>query len=141
MSVTKSASYSLLSDIHKIDAQISEILRRIRKDTAERNIGDTLLASKELLAVINRRQLITGESDGFDDEIVELSRRREELISRMSGLATTVKTTKHGFYFYETDGYEKIFNARKIPDLTVEGFYELINSEPKQNRVKRLRSR
>jgi putative membrane fusion protein len=133
VSVTKSASYSLLSDIHKIDAQISEILRRIRKDTAERNIGDTLLASKELLAVINRRQLITGESDGFDDEIVELSRRREELISRMSGLATTVKTTKHGFYFYETDGYEKIFNARKIPDLTVEGFYELINSEPKQN--------
>lgn len=131
--VTKSASYSLLSDIHKIDAQISEILRRIHKDTAERNIGDTLLVSKELLAVINRRQLITGESDGFDDEIAALSRRRADLISRMSGLATTVKTSKHGFYFYETDGYEEIFNAGKIPDLTVDEFYELINAQPEQN--------
>lgn len=133
VSVAQSASYSLLSDIHKIDAQISEILRRIHKDTAERNVGDTLLASKELLAAINRRQLITGESDGFDDEIDALSRRRAELISRMSGLATTVKTSKHGFYFYEADGYEEIFNAGKIPDLTVEEFYELINAQPEQN--------
>ena len=95
----------------------------------------------ELLILLNKKQLITGEVSGssFENLINSATERKRQLETQMavSGVGSdAVYSDKSGIFYSRVDGYENYFTADALKTLDFDKFGELIKKEPDINILK-----
>ena len=120
------------SDTGALDTRISSSYMSIRQN-AEAGLYSTLPKRRdELLTLINKRRLITGAVDSFDDVIEDLNSQRNAITAQHGDLAEAVTTNESGYFYSELDGYEGIFGTDQVETMNFDTFDQMLASEPRQ---------
>ena len=115
--------------VENIDKQIKERLFSVIGQ-ADGGQYSALEESKEqLLNLLNRRQLITGKVENFNERISALTAELNGLSSQVSGEAQTITTPQAGFFSSEVDGYENLTDLSSLSSLTTSQASELIATQ------------
>ncbi|MCD7776471.1 MAG: hypothetical protein LUH54_03755, partial [Firmicutes bacterium] len=113
-----SAEYASVSDVNRIDTSIVSTLSDIRSCASKKSLSSAYTLVEDLLSDMNLRGLVTGEIDGYEDEIEALEAERSALLAEMTNVAETIVSDRSAYYFYGVDGYESAFAFDDIDSLT-----------------------
>lgn len=107
-------------DIGTLNAKIFDSFNGIFSVTARGNYSSLQATREEMLALMNRRKLATGQELNFNEQLAVLKAKRETLIAQ-TGQPTGVLTAEKSGYFVSTvDGYESILTPDKLDNITPE---------------------
>ncbi|MBE6538800.1 MAG: hypothetical protein E7671_05005 [Ruminococcaceae bacterium] len=118
------------TDTHSVDKNISSFYRMILSNVAQGKFSHAIRTTDSLLIQMNRRQMITGEAEGYSALRNSLEARKNSLSAKLTGLSETVFSDKSGYFFTGVDGYENILNTEALSSMSVSSFYELISRAP-----------
>ena len=118
-------------DTNTIDNKINELLYIIRDKIEDGDVEYALYRKDELLAYLNKRQVVTQNVQGYDEQIQALQTERDSLTSQLINLEEKITVPTPGYFYSNADGYENLFDYSKITDLTLETYNTAIDSDPK----------
>lgn len=121
---------NIIIDISKIDQQISENLVGIKSNAVKGDFRSSAQNGDELLTILNKRQILSKQTDGFDEKIAQLENEKTNLSHSLTGLKTTVTTSSGGYFSAAVDGYETIFSVDKLKNMTVDSFEQMRSEMP-----------
>ena len=120
----------MTSDTSNIDSKLTELYYNIRSGLENGNISGVLSNSDDMLTLLNRRMVITGEIDGFDDKIQLLETEREKYESSLGAVTTSIYSDRSGYFYSTCDGYESIFTADAALDMSYDDFIDFTLRSP-----------
>lgn len=126
-------SQYVVTDLGAIDGEITEVFADVYASGSAGNLSDAIDGSAELLAMLNRRNLIVSSTTDFTKEKEMLLERRRELEAKIDAGSESVYANTSGYFYSNVDGYEEIFTPDKIENLTLKSFYELTSQQPEEN--------
>lgn len=115
--------------VENIDKQIKERLLSVIGQADSGQYSALEESKEQLLNLLNRRQLITGKAENFNERISDLTAQLDSLSSKFSGEAQTITTTQAGFFFSEVDGYENLTDLSTLTSMTTEEIGNLIATQ------------
>lgn len=119
-----------VSDTKTEDEKIRGYLETVIKSKRDGNLAAISNLSGELLVSLNRRELIVTSRTSYDAEIADLRRERATVASALSGKSEQIYVNKSGYFYYECDGYERVFSPELLSDLTPSSLDALAQSAP-----------
>ncbi len=122
-----------ITDISKTDAEISENLDTLFALVAEGSLSEALSAEKALLVNLNKKELIINVTDGYSQEIAALRAEKAALESRIRSVSHGIYAADSGYFYGDTDGYERIFKPELLENMTLEDFRELTALSPEES--------
>ena len=119
-----------LKESSKIDKEVDSTLGKIREASSKGDLETVNALRPSLVKLLAKRNLLSGSSHDFASEIKKLEAEKENLISSLGGFNFTVTSPVSGFYYPETDGYETVFVASELSDMTYEKAVDAMASSP-----------
>ncbi len=113
-----------------IDKEISALYAEIMKKKSEGDIDFALQKRDELNVLLNRRKIIVGTVSDFDYQVSSLEAQEKALIAGLGDAYTEITASQSGYFYMGVDGYESVFSADKVDDMTVADFDSMISAEP-----------
>ena len=120
-----------LSEANKYRAEYIALYREIAAATEEGRLDRIPALEEKLLVALNRYVSLVGETDETNSHLQELREEKESIIGASS--ATEVKSETSSGLFYDgsyVDGFESIFAATALENLTPEALHTLAESTP-----------
>lgn len=117
-------------DVSKLDEDIYTLMTEISCCVAEGDHDGAAARRTQLMTLINKRSVASGQTHDFAGRIDSLQREKAELANSFGTLKETVYSSSAGWYYSKADGYEEVFSSDKIDTLTYESFKECISSQP-----------
>lgn len=106
-------------------------LVKMVKDSDFEKLSET---RAELLELLNRKQILVGKVDNFEERIAALKEKRKTLDSGTYKDATgTVTSPVTGYFISTTDGYETMFDYDNVTSLTVDDVQKALDATPTAN--------
>ena len=118
------------SDTSSIDSKLTELYYSIRLGLERENISGVLSNSDDMLMLLNRRMVITGENNGYDDKIKMLENERDKYESSLGSITTSIYSDRSGYFYSVCDGYESIFTADAALDMSYDDFIDYTLRSP-----------
>ncbi len=128
-------SQYVITDLSKIDGEITDLFEDIYFSSASGKISKAIDASAELLAMLNKRDLIVNSSNDYSTEKKQLTEQRRMLEAQIDSSSKAVYAEGAGYFYSDVDGYEEIFTPDKIDELTLESFEKLTRIEPDEDNL------
>ena len=120
----------MTSDTASLDKKIENLYHSTRLSLNDCDVGASLALSNEMLTLMNRRMIITGESSGFKDQVEQLQRQRERYASSYGDNERSLFAETSGYFYSSCDGYENIFTADKALSMSYDEFENMILESP-----------
>jgi len=120
---------NIILDISKIDQQITENLIAIKANALNRDFRLSAQKGDELLTILNKRQILSKKTEGFEEKIEQLENEKTNLSHSLTGLKSAVVTTEGGYFSTAVDGYENIFSPEKLKEMSVDSFEEMRSAQ------------
>ena len=105
-------------DIDALDIKINKSILEMVNSANSGAISNVSEPSQELLKLLNRRQIATGISGGFDDLLREYKSKLKILKSKKDDATAKVKSKIPGYFVSGIDGYETVLSSDDIDDIT-----------------------
>ena len=118
------------TDSKIIDDKINELFYLMRDKIENGDTEYAIYRKDELLTYLNKRQVLTQNISGFEEQIVSLIRERETLSGQLINLEENITVSKPGYFYSQVDGYENVFGVSKLADLTLDTYEKLVDSQP-----------
>ncbi len=118
------------TDTKNVDDKISELIYIIRDKIEDGDIEYALYKKDELLTLLNKRQVITQNVSGYEEQIVALEIEKNTLTGQLINLEDQVKVPSSGYFYSSVDGYETVFDISQIKNMTVDSYLTMVSSEP-----------
>lgn len=116
-------------DISLLNSKIYGALNKIVSTTHTGRYTDISATKAELLTLINRRQIATGQSVNFSSQISLLNDEYTRLASMVGQPTGSIKSEKSGYFLSSIDGYENVLKPGQIENITPETISELKSQE------------
>ena len=107
-------------DLGLINSKIYESLNKIISGANTGRFTDLTAYQENMLTLINRKQIATGQAVDFSSQIATLTARYNTLKAQKGTPIGTISAQKAGYFFSSTDGYETVLTPEKITELTPE---------------------
>lgn len=108
-----------------LDRQINEKLLLIEIANDQNRLKDVAVYRAQLLSLMNKRQVVTGQVADFSKRIFTLTTERDALKSKYSDTAQTVTSNMAGVFFSEVDGYENVMDIKNIAGVNKAALEEM----------------
>ncbi len=118
------------TDSKVIDDKINELFYLMRDRIENGDTEYAIYRKDELLTYLNKRQVLTQNISGFEDQIISLIREKETLSGQLINLEENITVTTPGYFYSQVDGYENVFSVSKLADMTLNSYNELVDSDP-----------
>lgn len=119
----------MTADINKIDERIYDSLIKIRLAIDNNDISLASQIKDDLLINYNKRHLIKTGKTQYDAQIKALQEEKNKLTLSLQNAVCSVHSPTSGYFSTLLDGYETIFTADLIKNLTVDSYREAIKKE------------
>ncbi len=117
-------------DVTKLDEEIYTLMAEISRCVSNGKYGEASARRAELLTLINKRTVASGETHDFKAQIEALQREKAELSANFGTLKQTVYAPVSGWYYSKADGCENIFSGKNVETLTYNSFREYTQTMP-----------
>lgn len=118
------------TDSKIIDDKINELFYLMRDRIENGDTEYAIYRKDELLTYLNKRQVLTQNLSGFEEQIVTLIREKETLAGQLINLEENISVAHPGYFYSQTDGYENVFKVSSISELTLKSYDEIVDSQP-----------
>lgn len=124
-----------------INSQIGSTVLEYAQAINTRDFSGLSEAKDDLLLSINKKTVITGEENKFQDRIDILTAECNELKEEIAAdSAETVNSPKTGYFISGIDGFENLINKDNMREMTAAQIEEIINTdvitvEPKVGKI------
>lgn len=118
------------TDSKAIDNKINEVFYLLRDRIENNDIEYVMYRKDELLTYLNKRQVITQNVSGFEEQIITLTREKETLSGQLINLEENITAPGAGYFYSDVDGYEEIFRTSQLDDMTISSYENMVNSDP-----------
>jgi len=125
----------MISDISKVDSDISETMNDIYSSAGTGDVSKAISTSSTLLVKLNKRSLIVNSEHDYSSESSSLEAQKSSLESRINSISSPVYSPSSGYYYGDVDGYESIFDLKKIDSMTISEFEEMADSQPNESLI------
>lgn len=113
-----------------INTQIGSAVAEYAEALDGKNLSALSAAKESLLLAINKKTVITGDDNKFEDRIAILNAECSELKEEIGAdSAETVLSPKTGYFISEVDGFENIINKENMLEMTAAQLEEVINTQ------------
>lgn len=115
-----------------LDAAIFQNVQDIRAQVENGSFGEAVTMRTSFLVNIKKREILGGSMTDYSTQIALLKEERNALKAQLGSCLETYYTPQSGYYFSpaSVDGYEAVFAADKLDDMTYDVFMELVEEEP-----------
>lgn len=107
-------------DIGTLNVKIYDVFKSINSVTSTGKFSDLQSSKEEMLSLMNRRKLATGQEVDFSTQLATLNKKRDDLLSRIHQPIGVLKSDKSGYFVSTTDGYESVLTPSMLDDITPE---------------------
>lgn len=123
-------SAQLYGTMEFINSQIGSTVLEYAQSLSAQNLSGLAEAKDSLLLSINKKTVITGEKNKFQDRIDILTEECNELKEQIGAdSADTVSSPKTGYFISGIDGFENLINKDSMKEMTAAQIEEVINTE------------
>ena len=119
-----------LGESKEVQSRISQLYYDMARAVANGDSSVISAGAEDFLILLNKISVYSGKGDGLQRLLDEYKKQRASLESEYSGDFEVVNTPEGGYFFRETDGYEDIYTAADIKDLTYESFTKMTEATP-----------
>lgn len=113
-----------------INTQIGSAVADYAEALDGKNLSALSSAKESLLLAINKKTVITGEENKFEDRIAILSAECSELKDEIGAdAAETVVSPKTGYFISEVDGFEGLINKENMLEMTAAQLEDIIETQ------------
>ena len=119
-----------LKDTSVIDREIYSVLSEMRDLSDKGKSGSAAALRQSLISGVGEKAVLTGGLSNVESQISALESEKASLTGELGSLITTVYTPVSGFYYSEADGYENVFRAELLSDITLKELRELLCAQP-----------
>ncbi|MBE6752835.1 MAG: hypothetical protein E7559_00525 [Ruminococcaceae bacterium] len=106
--------------IASIEKQLGERMVSLSRNVMGGDISSACATSDDILYLLNKNQIATKVTDGFDNRINELKAERDQLAAQYTAQPTGLTSPRSGYYINSVDGYETLLSTDMLPTLTPE---------------------
>ncbi|MBE6678091.1 MAG: hypothetical protein E7597_04785 [Ruminococcaceae bacterium] len=132
LAVLEQSTGSYFADLGRINENISDYMMDILCSVSDGDLRSAKRQQSSLLVQMNRRQATVEENGNcFSDQIYALKQEKTNLEGGLTGAKVYTTSPAAGYFYTEVDGYENIFSATALEDLSLKDFQALISSNPK----------
>lgn len=125
LKILESSNINTQTETKSVDKEIWNNIYSFTEKAQNGDISGAISVSDDLLIQLNKRRLITGGTKNYNTLINNLKAQKNQLISGMSFLETSVSTENSGYFYSAVDGYENIFSSQNIDTLSYSDFTAL----------------
>ncbi|MBQ7836907.1 MAG: hypothetical protein IJ389_06590 [Clostridia bacterium] len=111
-------------DAAKTDNELYDVMTRIRQCLAKGDAEAANMLRQELISGVNKKEVIMGNSGDIEQKLSELKTERQELVESLGTKTGSVTTSKSGFYYSTSDGFETLFD----PTVFASSDYETLRA-------------
>lgn len=118
------------TDLAVLDQRIETLTVELLREIAEGDLSKAARSEEALWIEMNRRQALLDSDHDYTTQINLLKQERADLERSLRGRSVQVNAPDAGYFFGAVDGYETVFTADMLENLTVDGFLQLADSAP-----------
>lgn len=122
-------------DVDICNQRVDAALYSLKNASASGNFSDISNNLTELLMAINRRQIATGESTGFDSVVASLNSHIASETAKIGKPKGNIKSEQSGYFVSSVDGYEGILTPEILQNLTPEKLRSIEPAKSSTNNV------
>ena len=111
-----------------LESTIFRNIESIRTLAESRSLGDAVTMRSTLLVNIKRRDLMKGADYAAQESA--LRAEKQNLTAQLGSCLESVYAPVTGYYYADADGYESVFTAQGIDELSYEDFMAKTAAEP-----------
>ena len=115
--------------VDTVNGQLNTQLMLLLDSINKANFSTISNTESDLLSLIYRKQIITGEQGSFKDIINSLESQKSTLESNTSNALGTVTSPSAGYFVHNLDGYENSFDVENLDRITYEDFESIQHQE------------
>lgn len=119
-----------LGDSKNVQNGISQLYYDMMRATSNGDAEKVASGADELLTLLNKMKVYAGDQDKLKALLQSYRKQRAELENRYTGNYQTLTASAGGYFFRNTDGYEKIYSSENIKDMTYESFWNMTGQAP-----------
>lgn len=123
------------ADVNALKSNIHNSIILAMQGTQKGYVDSELAATEQLLADINRYQIITGQVSDFNALIATLKSERDALKASMMPVLDSIRSPESGYVIYSVDGYENAVTTDEISTLTAEDMQNISPSDTSGGQV------
>ncbi len=118
-------------DLSMLNSEIASSVSYLIDANDKNDLSDLNSRIEDLCYKLTSKQIITGEEINFKSEIKSLTKRKDKLEKEL-GQKKNVVSPRAGYFVSDVDGYEKLFDYKKIAEegLTVSEILKMEKKKP-----------
>ena len=121
-------------DVDTINDRITKHINKFVYTTFDGRFSDVGSSASDLLTMMTRKQVATGEQSDFSSLKLSLSEERERLTNSMGTAQGSIVSAKSGYFVSDADGYENVLNSAELDKYTPE-FLNSLKAENVESNV------
>ncbi len=121
-----------LKESGKLEEDIYAVLSEIRDASGRGDVRTAQVLRTSLLTLLNKRSLLAGGGNGnFEAELAELRTKKDSLGNSLGSYLESITAQHSGYYYSEADGYEEVFAASELGNMSYDDVLAKLKASPK----------
>ncbi len=112
-------------DLGTLNAKIYDSFNVIATATSTGKFSSVDNEKQEMLTLMNRRKIATGQEIDFSAHLAELKQRKQTVSAAIGQPIGVLRAEKSGYFVSVTDGYESILTPENLDEITPEFLSEM----------------
>ncbi|MBR3593900.1 MAG: hypothetical protein IKL44_04405 [Clostridia bacterium] len=125
-------------DLDLLNGKIDEALLLLSASCRNGVFSESEPLSQELLKLLNRKKIATGEESDFSSVLASLNAKYESLKVSAPKAKSSIRSTLSGYFVSTADGYETLLTSQNVLTLTPEKLNELEPAEVSEKTVGKI---
>lgn len=125
-------------DLGTLNAKIFDSFNIIAAETSTGKFSSIDNEKQEMLTLMNRRKIATGQEMDFSAHLTELKQRQEIVSAKVGQPIGVLRAEKSGYFVSVTDGYESVLTPEKLDEITPEFLSQMKPEASKEATVGKL---
>lgn len=115
------------TDLSVLEKDFSNIYYNLIKDLKLEDLGDLSNEIDQINSLLNKKQIITGKAENFNDTIGQLTAQKQSLESSIKSQPKSIITPSAGYFVDSVDGYEGVLSLDYAASVTISELQDLLN--------------
>lgn len=110
-----------------VEKDLSHAYYSLIENLQQENLIDLAEETNDITTLLNKKQIITGKVQNFNDTIQQLTNEKQQLQSSITSQPQSINTPVAGYFVDQTDGYEGILTLDYASSITPTELQDLLN--------------
>lgn len=130
LQINAAGGSTMAVDINVLDADLNEKFSSLARLVESDDLTDLGGIQSDFLNLLNEKQVVTGKTTGFSDELARLEAEKQALVAKRSTSISSLVSPMSGYFVSRADGFENCYSLSNLNAITAPQITALLNAKP-----------